>query len=340
MSENKIFNNILLIDGSYMLIRALKQPSLANMETRSGVYSGGVYGFLSMFQSVFRQFPTHFPIVCWDQDHSARRLELMPNYKHHADKLCGNYVVKGEDPLFHEHLRDSRAAVMQFLETMRVPSVRIPGWEGDDLCYLVSKKCKSCIIVTDDKDYIQLCSPSVSIYRPMMREHLTFDTIAENYTYPQYEYYKAIIGDPSDNIPQCCEGVGEKKALVIAKAMADFVKETGCNPHDFDIIFNYLALAEELNEVWKQVRGLEKLIPSFINSKDKFVLNMKLMDFHYVEEPTGMNSLLESNIIPTIKKNANILEMYKIIGKYELANEIEPSHLISKAVGANTILLG
>lgn len=341
MSENKILNNILLIDGTYMLIRALSQPNLAKMYTRKGRFSGGVFGFLTMFQSTIKKFSSHFPIVCWDFGQSPRRLALMPNYKHHAEKALGTYVYPqhNKDPKFHEHLVESRDDIIRFLECMRVPSVRIPDWEGDDLVYLISKKCNNCVVVTDDKDYIQLCSQNISVYRAMAHEYLTYNNIEKDYLYPQYEYYKAIKGDPSDNIPQCCDGIGDKSALVIAREMAKFVEETGCSPHDYDIIFNYLTLEPSLVESWKSSRGLENKINQFLKNKDSFILNMKLMDFSYIEEPAGINSLLEGQIIPTINKKADIIKMYEIIGKYEISAEIEPSHLIMRAAGANTVLL-
>lgn len=341
MSDKKILNNVLLIDGSYMLIRALSQPSFSNMYNRKGDFSGGIYGFLTMFQSTVKRFPAYFPVVCWDYGQSPRRLNLMPNYKHHAEKAAGTYIYPqhSKDPKFREHLNESRAEVIKFLEYMRVPSVRIPDWEGDDLVYLITKKCNKCVVVTDDKDYIQLCSPTISVYRAMAQEYLTFDNIEKDYNYPQYEYYKAIKGDPSDNIPQSCNGIGERSALIIAREMAKFVEETQCSPHDYDIIFNYLALEPSLTESWKTVRGLDSKVVEFLKSKDKFILNMQLMDFSYIEEPAGMDSLLESQIIPTINKKADIIKMYELIGKYEISSGIEPSHLIMRAAGANTVLI-
>lgn len=333
----KFLNTILVVDGSYMLQRAMRQPDLAILRARDGKPSGGVFGFLRMFNSVVTKNPGYYPIVCWDKGRSPRRLALYPNYKHQADHIA-NPIVKGsEEDEFLSSLRVQREAVIEYLTSIRVPCIRIPDWEGDDLVYLISQSSKKCMIVSDDKDMIQMCSPTCKINRVMHGDIITYETCDDFYRYPQYEYYKAIIGDPSDNLPKTVEGIGGRSAEVIANTMARFVKDSECSPHDYAIIFNYLR-SSELEPIWKSVRGLSKKISSFIDNLDRFTLNMKLMDFNYVEEPVDMQTIIESQVTPTITRRPSIMEAYKILGAYSIS-EIDPGATLSRLVGSSTVFL-
>lgn len=334
----KVFlNNTLIIDGSYMLMRAMTQPDLSELRTCGGKPSGGFFGFLRMMNSVIRKYPGYYPIVCWDKGRAPRRLELYPNYKHNADRISNPVIPGSPDDEFLSALREQRGSVIEYLESIRVPCIRIPDWEGDDLVYLLSKASKKSVVVTDDRDMIQLCSPTCKVDRVMNHVVIDYQTCEYFYRYPQYEYYKAIIGDGSDNIPHCCEGIGGKSAEKIASVMAEFVKESECDPHDYSLIFNYLKTEPSLQDEWAKVRGLRKKINDFIESYDKFVFNMKLMDFTYVEEPENMQALIESSVIPTIKRKASIMEAFKILGKYEV-NEIDPGDTMSRLIGSSSVL--
>ena len=336
MSE-KFLGNVLLVDGSYMLFRAMTQPGLAELQTRGGRPSGGIFGFLRMISSVVKKYPGYYPIVVWDKGRSPRRLELYPNYKHTADRIANPVLPGTPDDEFLSSLREQRGSVMDYLTSIRIPCIRIPDWEGDDLIYLLTKRCNKCIVVTDDKDYIQLCSPTCKIDRTMAGEVIEYETRDPYYEYPRYEYYKAIVGDGSDNISQCTEGIGGKSADKIASVMANFVKMSQCNPHDYQIIFNYLR-SEELLPEWKSVRGLSKKISKFLECEEKFTLNMKLMDFNYVEEPEEIRMIIESQIIPIINKAPSVMSAYRILGRYEIS-EIDPGSLMSQLVGSSTVLL-
>lgn len=330
-------NNILIVDGSYMLMRALSQPALAELVSIEGKPSGGIFGFLKMLYSVMKRYPGYYPIVCWDQGRAPRRLNLYPNYKHNADRIANPLIPGSPDDQFVSNLRIQRASIMEYLTSIRIPCIRIPDWEGDDLVYLISKSCKKCVVVTDDRDMIQLASPTCKVDRAMTGEVIDYQTCDWSYKYPQYEYYKAIKGDSSDHIPGCCDGIGSKMATKIAEVMAKFVEVSQCSPHDYQIIFNYLK-DPELESEWKQVRGLRNKIKDFIDSYDTFVLNMKLMDFNYVEEPDNMQVLIESQVSPVISRSPSLMEAWKILGSYSI-HDIDPGHMMAMLVGSSRVLI-
>ena len=129
-----------------------------------------------------------------------------------------------EENLYLEEYRRQRAELIEILHSLGIPSLRFNGWEGDDLIYILSKLTTDGIILTDDKDMIQLLSPTVSISRPIAGEFLTYKDWQETHNDPNMRKYviaKAIVGDSSDNIPKCADGVGNKTADVFANLMVE-----------------------------------------------------------------------------------------------------------------------
>ena len=82
-----ILNKICIFDGSYLLHRQLKQTNLFELRNSELERTGGIYGFLNSFQKEIKHNKEYFPIVCWDDGVSDRRLALYNNYKKHEDKL-------------------------------------------------------------------------------------------------------------------------------------------------------------------------------------------------------------------------------------------------------------
>lgn len=334
---DKFLNNVLLIDGSYMIQRAMNSVELRDLQTRSGMASGGFYGFVRMMNKVIRKHIGHYPILLWDQGHSPRRLDLYPNYKRHAERNAAPPIPGSADDQFLIDLRRQRQDVIDYTTALRIPNVRVPGWEGDDLIYLMTKVSNKCIVVSDDKDFIQLASDTVSIDRTMADEFITNQTISDFHKYPQYEYYKALIGDGSDNIPGVGTGLGGKSCEFIAKLMADYVKSSGTDKHDYYKIFEYLGTLKD-DPILKSVRGLRNKWDSLIENMEVFAKNMYLMDFSYVEFPDGFQTLIESYIRPTINQAPNVLNAYRYLGKYEIKG-IDPSQTMQNLVGSGSILI-
>lgn len=309
----KIFlNRLLIIDGSYMLWRAIRNKGLEDLRTKTGLRSGGFYGFLRMFNSEIVRFPGFYPIICWDKGRSPRRLKVFPNYKHEADHNECPVVAGSEEDEVIKYYHDTRADLIDYFSKLSVPSLLIPGWEGDDLVYLLTKSCKECVVLSDDKDMIQLASKTCRVRRPMNDEMIGYATCDEHYKYPQYIWYKAIKGDPSDNISQVAPGVGGKSAEQIAKIMFD----NGCKN---DI--------SEIQTFFENNLDKHKKMKAVYDNMDVFVRNLLLMDFKYVDEPESMQSIIESSIIPVLRSTRmTMFESYKYLHKYEVTS-VDPGQV-------------
>lgn len=314
---DKYLNKVLIIDGSYMMHRALHTPAMQELTTSSGVKSGGVFGFLRIFQSEIKKFSGYFPVVCWDKGLSKRRTDIYPDYKANRQRQQADSMISiaGETPEVDDYLEEyhrQRSDVIQILKTLGVPSLIIPGWEGDDLQYLVSRVSEDSIVVTDDKDLIQLVSPTCKIRRAMRDETISWEESDSYYHHPHFTIVKSICGDPSDNIPSVAKGLGWKGADVIASIIDE------CS---FD---QYKTVLEEYvsNNKGSVVTKINKLLENW----DQFVINYNLIDLRLVEVPEGFEPMIR-DLIQGVVGKSNLLKAYTLIGKYEMTT-IYPDQIV------------
>lgn len=222
----QVFNRVLIFDGSYALHRAMSVPNNYEMATSYGKLTGGIFGVLRTIQKELKTY-NYFPIVVFDGGLSKRRLSIYPNYKKAEEKALlredANHIKTEEELLDEEFRREyntQRNDLIQLLPLLGIPTIRLDDWEGDDIIYIISKICKDSIIVSDDKDLIQLIKePDVNenrrcrIRRPLKDEFLDLHKLNETrQNIAEYIGCKSIVGDPSDNIPSACYQVGDKTA--------------------------------------------------------------------------------------------------------------------------------
>lgn len=326
----KYLNKVLIIDGSYCLHRALHTPALQELSTSTGVKSGGVFGFLRILQAELRKNASYFPVVCWDQGLAKRRTELYPDYKANrhrlaADQLITAGVVAPEDEYLIEYRRQ-RADIIELLKYIGIPSLLISGWEGDDLIYLVSKSTDDGIVLSDDRDMIQLVSPTIRIRRPMADQMITWEESDESYRHPHFTITKSIVGDSSDNIPQVAAGLGSKGASQIASIIDK------CESFD-----EYKPKLEQYVEEF-QKGALVNKVKKLLENWDQFIINYNLINLRLVDPPEGFEMMIK-DLIEGVAGKSNLLKAYPITGKYELAS-IDISQMVwLTAASASQVLV-
>lgn len=323
---DKYLNKVMIVDGSYFLHRSMHTPDLKDLETSTGIKSGGVYGFLRILQSEIKKFPSYFPIVCFDKGLSERRTKLYPDYKanrrrQEADKLIALGREEKDDYL--EEYRRQRSDVIQILKSLGIPSLLLPGWEGDDLQYLLSKVCKEGVVVSDDKDMIQLVSPTIKIRRSMVKETIDWDTCDRYYCHPRFTIRKSIVGDGSDNIPKCAPGVGDKGADQIAQIIESVPYE------DYrQVLTDYCS---------NNSNSLSKKVQKVLDNWDQFVVNYQLIDLRLVESPAGFERMIK-DLITLVVGHSNIIKAYSLIGKYEMTT-IYPDQIVGMIAPSSSQVL-
>lgn len=290
---------ILIIDGSFLLHRALHVGELYELCTSDGIGTGGVFQFLRSMYSEVKNFDCYYPIVCWDAGLAERRLSVYDNYKHDAERKIEERELKalGQEPEIDDYLvkyREQRELTMAILKDLGVPSLRFYGWEGDDLLYIVSRMTDDGVVLTDDKDLIQLLSPTIRISRPMAGQLLEYNSYQAEHHDPDMRKFiteKAIVGDVSDNIPKCAEGVGPKTASYIAGLMI------------------------EHRDDWKDIlsQSTKKAHRNFLSesSLKQFEINMELIDLNRVK----VTSDIVQKISMVIENETHIPDYFKTVAK-------------------------
>ncbi len=198
MSKNKI----LLLDSNSLMHRAYH--ALPNLKTSKGMYTGAIFGFLNILLRLIKeQQPTHIA-AAFDLKGPTFRHEMYAAYK---------ATRKPMD----EELRQQVEPLKELIAAMGIKIVSMQGYEGDDILGTLSRRFDDeCVIVTGDRDSFQLVSPTTKVFwtKKGVTEIEVYDEARlkeDGFTPSQYIDYKALRGDPSDNIPGVA-GVGEKTA--------------------------------------------------------------------------------------------------------------------------------
>ena len=211
-SDKKLF----LIDAFALIFRAyyafIKNPRINS----KGLNTSAVFGFTNAILEVIRiEKPTHFAVV-FDPPGGSFRSEIYPEYKANRD-------ATPEDILL------SVPLIKQVLEALKIPYRMEKGYEADDLIGFLAKKAEAegfdVYMMTPDKDFGQLVSDKVRIYRPgrgrnpaeIWGPKEVCERFGLNRT-DQVIDYLGLMGDASDNIPGV-PGVGTKTA---AKLLCEF----------------------------------------------------------------------------------------------------------------------
>ena len=195
-------NKILLLDSNSLMHRAYH--ALPNLKSSKGLYTGAIYGFLSILLRLIKeQKPTHIA-AAFDLHGPTFRHEMFKDYK---------ATRKPMD----EELRQQVEPLKELITAMGIKIVSLQGYEGDDILGTLSKRFDDeCIIVTGDRDSFQLVSPTTKVFwtKKGVSDIEVYDEerlLQDGFTVSQFIDYKALRGDTSDNVPGIL-GVGEKTA--------------------------------------------------------------------------------------------------------------------------------
>ena len=199
---------LLILDSNSILNRAYY--GIRFLSASDGTPTNAIYGFLNiLFKLINEEKPDY---ICGAFDLKA------PTFRH---KMYGEYKA-GRKPM-PDDLKVQMPYARKILSAMGVPVIEIEGYEADDIIGTVSSICDSenvkCLIATGDKDDLQLVSHNTNVILTVSRmgksETVCYGIkeVKEKYNVTPTEFIdvKALMGDPSDNIPGVA-GIGEKTA--------------------------------------------------------------------------------------------------------------------------------
>ena len=199
-----------------------------------GENTSAIFGFCVTLEDLIRKInPTHLG-VAFDPAGGTFRHEAYEQYK----------AQRPETP---EDIRKAVPVIKQILEAMNIPVLEVPGFEADDVIGTLSQQGEQAgfevYMATPDKDYAQLVTDHVFMYRP--RHTGGFELMGPKEVCEKYGLEKqaqvidllGLMGDASDNIPGC-KGVGEKTAVSLLQ--------------QFGSIDNMLAHTDEIKGALRQ----------------------------------------------------------------------------------------
>ena len=215
----------LLIDGLNLFFRNF---SAINAVNSNGVHIGGLGGFFRSLGALIRTIqPTQVYVVFDGPGSSNNRKNIIPEYK-----SARNVTRVTKHELFDnlEEEDDSKVdqivRIIQYLTTLPVKTICLSRVEADDvIAYLSStlptKPEDRAFIVSSDKDYLQLVTEKVIVYRPIEKEYYTEATVKEKFNVLPNNFllYKLLMGDNSDGITGV-KGLGAKKLFKLFPELA------------------------------------------------------------------------------------------------------------------------
>lgn len=200
---------LFLLDGMALVYRAYFSFITRPLVNSKGQNTGAIYGFVTTLMKILEDHrPDHVAVV-FDTPEPTFRHKRYPQYK----------ATRQETP---EDLISQLEPLKAIVRAFRVPLIELPGYEADDVIGTLARRAEqegvATVMVTPDKDYMQLVTDLTSIYRPGRTgpemEIVEEPGVREKFGVGPGQVIDvlALIGDKSDNIPGV-PGVGEKTAI-------------------------------------------------------------------------------------------------------------------------------
>lgn len=303
-------DKFIIIDGNSIINRTFY--AIRMLTNKENIPTNAIYGFLNiLFKILDEDNPSHIAVAFDLKEKTFRHLEY-ENYKAQRKGMPNELAV--QMPILKE-----------ILCAMNIKTLEKSGYEADDIIGTISELCKNqsmeCIIVTGDKDDLQLADEKTKIKLTTTRngnsttEIYDGNKVFEKYGITPTEFIdlKALMGDKSDNIPGVA-GIGEVTALDLIKKYGSIekiyqdietlnIKET---------VKNKLVNDKEMAYLSKRLSTIDKNVPLSINfnecEKTEFN-NQKLIEiFTRLEFKTFISRLSAKPQSNNLISNYNVIE--------------------------------
>ena len=294
-------NRLILIDGSAYIFRAYY--GLPPMNRADGTPINAVFGFTNMLVKLIEDYKDEKMIVVFDAARENFRNKIFKEYK----------ANRGDTP---EDLIPQFKIIRDCVNSFNIPQIEIEGYEADDIiatyCRLATKQNMESVVVSSDKDLMQLVNNNVTMLDPMKGKKIGIDQVIEKFGLPPEKVIQiqALTGDKVDNIPGA-PGVGPKTALKLIEEFGD--------------VHNLISNANKILQENK--RNI------IINHKEDILLSLEL-----VKLKNDINLTLDINDIhkySSVKKNENLLTFLSKQGFKSIADRLKNNSFITPQITTN-----
>lgn len=314
---------IMIVDALNMYFRAyIVDPSLS----ANGQPIGGVKGFLKILQKLTREIKPDHIVVAWDGG-SSRRRSTFGGYKSGRKPIRLNRGIRNMTE--NEELENKiwqQTRLFEYLNEMPVCQLMIDNLEADDIIAFVAnlKEIEDWqkVIVSSDKDFIQLCSDKTILYRPVQNEILNEKRIIESYgIHPNnFALARSMAGDKSDNLP----GVGGVGLPTVSKrfpflsedkdyTIADVVEYAASVDSKLKA---YQNVVEKQDLIEQNYRLMQLYMPS-ISPQSKSSIKSCILDFEPEFNKTGTKAMMIEDGFGVYDWNDLFVHFRKIIVEHK-----------------------
>ena len=202
MKKNQTKSRLYLIDGSSYIYRAFH--ALPHFSNSKGLPTNAIYGFTNMLLKIVKDFKPDYLSVIFDAKGPTFRSKIFEDYK----------AQRPEAP---DNLKPQFSYIKKLVSAFSISSLEMAGYEADDIIATVAKgmakKGADVVIVTGDKDMLQLVDNQITVLDTMKDKSYGINDVKERYGVEPEKIVDimGLAGDSVDNIPGV-PGIGEKTA--------------------------------------------------------------------------------------------------------------------------------
>jgi len=249
---------VMIVDAYNQFIRGyIVDPS----KSPNGQPIGGMRTFINILNKITREVKPDMVVVIWDgKGGSQKRRAMNKNYKAGRKPLRVNWSTEEMTPQDTDNNKLwQQLRVIEYLNQTPIIQFMEPEVEADDvISYVKSSSMFSGwqkVIVSADKDFIQLLDDKTILHRPIQKEYLNKNAIVEKFgIHPNnFALARAIVGDPSDNLP----GVPRVGLETVAKRFPFLREEKTCYLSD---IIDECEKAENKQKVFSNIIEEQELV--------------------------------------------------------------------------------
>jgi len=248
---------VLFIDGLNLFFRNF---AMLNIVNEHGVHVGGLGGFIRSLGTLINAIqPTSMYVIFDGENSSMNRKNVLSEYKagRHQSRIT-NWEIFDDVGDEHDAKVDQIVRLIDYLKCLPVKTIALDKVEADDIIAHLATTITNtypnsrAFIVSSDKDFIQLTSNKICVYRPIEKDYYTPDTVIQKFgVLPEnFILYKVLMGDASDKVPGI-KGLGEKKLhklfpeLNERKLTLDDIIEISAEKHKEHVIYSRVVFEEK-----------------------------------------------------------------------------------------------
>ena len=308
-NDKKLF----LLDGYALIYRAyfafIKNPRVNS----KGLNTSAVFGFTNtLLEVIKKQKPSHIAVV-FDTKHPTERHDEYPQYKANREAMP-------------EGLSESLPYIFKLLESLNIQVLSKDGYEADDIIGTIAKseekKGFQVYMMTSDKDFAQLVSDNIFMYRPATKWEATsiwgVSEVLEKFQVQKINQvidFLAMMGDSADNIPGI-PGVGKKTAQ-------KFIKEFGSVE---GLLNNLSQIKGKLKEKIESSRDLALLCKKLVTINTSVPISydtesMKLVAFNEIKVSELFQELEFNNLLKRILTKEKETETIDVLNSSKQNNQ-------------------